>query len=170
MRHFKRGMRVKQISSSVSMIALCAWLGACGESKENVVDPLDPNVAMESGPPSAEVRETPPPSPQNLHLGDRTLGAPSDFLIAVAFYNIVGLEPPFDAWARDDPRARQANEFERAEIAGRIQQELLLAAQGATGIGYIEINTNSNFGEYDMAAQGFRLQELDSKPLLQLEL
>lgn len=160
---------MKLTNRNAAILALSLLSCACGGSRENQANEAGANQGgggtqegnagqASSGAPAQPV--TPPPI--RLNVGDRTLSAPSDFQVAVAFYNILGLDPPFNDWARADPRSRSANEFERAEIAGRIQQELLLAAQGATGIGFIELNTNSNFGEYDMSAQGFRLAELDS--------
>lgn len=152
-----------------SVFALSLLAGGCGGPRENQVGAAgaSPEAGGTSGRNGEQnsggtVAQPATPSAMRLNLGDRTLSAPSDFQVAVAFYNIIGLDPPFNDWARADPRSRSANEFERAEVAGRIQQELLLAAQAATGIGFIELNTSSNFGEYDMSAQGFRLEELDS--------
>lgn len=153
---------VKQHNSFCSIVALVALLAACGSGQ----DDADANGFGQSDEsPSAEANTASQPTsaaPQRINVGDRTLSAPTDFQMAVAFYQIVGLEPPFNDWARADPRARQANEFQRAAVATRIQEELLLAARAVTGVGFVELNAGSNFGEYDMAAQGFRLTELDN--------
>lgn len=150
-------------NSFIALIGASALLAACGGGKPEAEN--DPGNGLMQGGPSATgqpPRAPEAPPPQRINVGDRTLSMPSDFQVAVAFYNIIGLSPPFNEWARADPRSRSANEFQRAEVAGRIQQELLLAAQASQGVGFFEINTNSSFGEYDMAAQGFRLAALES--------
>ncbi len=151
-----------RLNSFIAFFGACALLSACNGGKPEAGDPANsvaqgdtPGIGQPPGAPVA-------PQPQRINVGDRTLSMPSDFQVAVAFYNIIGLSPPFNEWARADPRSRSANEFQRAEVAGRIQQELLLAAQASQGVGFFEINTDSIFGEYDMAAQGFRLAALES--------
>lgn len=141
-----------------TLLLLAGCGGGAGDNQAGAVDdPANGVVASRN-------TSTPPPPVQRapIRVGDQTLVAPTDFQMAVAFYQVVGLEPPFDAWARSDARVRNANEFDRPQIASRVQEELLLAARSVAGIGFVEINTSSNFGEYDMAAQGFRLAAIDS--------
>lgn len=100
-------------------------------------------------------------APAPINVGERTLSSPSDYQMAVLFYQVVGLEPPFRDWANADRRVRNVNEFDREDVMARVQQELVLAAQAVSGIGFVEISTRSDFGEYDMTAQGFRLETFD---------
>lgn len=142
-------------------------LASCGEGSETVGPESDPEeTAMEaySGGDEAEKITQPNPTPTKaqIYTGSDTLTNPSDFQMAVLFYKVIGLEPPFDEWARSDQRVRNANEFDRGEISTRVQEELLLASRSVADIGYVEINTNSNFGEYDMTSQGFRLSAIDA--------
>lgn len=111
------------------------------------------------GPEGTPIEEIAPPAP--INVGDRTISSPSDYQMAVLFYQVVGLEPPFKDWANADRRVRNVNEFDREEVMARVQQELVLAAQAVSGIGFVEISTRSDFGEYDMTAQGFRLETFD---------
>lgn len=149
------------IAPALLMVAACSG----GDDTENV----DPNATGEAaadaaasvgGSPMADkpVQSTGVP----ITVGEGVLSSPNDFQMAVAFYEVIGLEPPLDQWAKEDPRARSANEFDRQSVASRVQQELLLSARSVAGVGYVELNTSSRFGEYDMAAQGFRLDALDS--------
>jgi hypothetical protein len=144
-------------------IGLIVLAAACGQDagQENGITAANGTAGGSEIPP-AEPSSHSQPERAAIHVGDKTLNAPSDFQMAVAFYQIIGLEPPFDAWARSDPRAASANEFDRPAVAARVQEELLLAARSVAGVGFVELNTSSNFGEYDMASQGFRLEAIDS--------
>ncbi len=142
-------------------------VAGCGGSDEagdasGQLDGEPMEMAMD-GDDSMPEEQVPPPAPTiKLNLGEGALTSPSDFQVAVAFYQIIGLEPPFREWASSDNRVRNANEFDRAEAISRVEQELTLAASAVSNIGYITINTNSDFGEYDMESQGFYLEDISS--------
>ena len=154
---------IGRTNSFIALLGACAMLSACNGGKPDAGNDAGNGMGQAAPGETGQPPQAPDaPAPQRINVGERVLSMPSDFQVAVAFYNIIGLSPPFNEWARADPRSRSANEFQRAEVAGRIQQELLLAAQASQGVGFFEINTSSNFGEYDMAAQGFRLAALES--------
>jgi hypothetical protein len=135
-------------------------LAGCSGAPEQQLTGSDEDQSIEL-PQDNVVSEPSAPQPVSINVGDGVLTSPNDFQVAVLFYKIVGLEPPFDKWAKSDRRTEVVNEFDREEVASRIQQELLLAASSVADIGYIEINTDSRFGEYDMPSQGFRLEVFD---------
>ena len=143
-----------------------ALLAACGATDSEPdasydAEPMEEAIVDDGG----ETAEPSPvetgPASVKINVGRGTLVSPSDFQVAVLFYNVIGLEPPFRNWASSDNRVRRANEFDRPDALARAQEELLLASQAVGDIGFIQINTDSNFGEYDMTSQGFRLQEID---------
>lgn len=150
----------------IALGSLAGALAGCGATPQNsatgsnVVDVIA-SANTTTPPASANTPERAEPSRAPITVGQQTLVAPTDFQMAVLFYQVVGLAPPFDQWARNDNRVRSSNEFDRAAMASRVQEELLLTAQSVAGVGFVEINTRSNFGEYDMAAQGFRLAAID---------
>ena len=158
---------MKGCREALCLMATTLLLASCGSSEtdgSNQSGPMgfSPTTTQPgtSGMPTQD--EPAPPPTMQIHVGDQVLVSPSELQVAAAFYQIIGMEPPFDEWAKADQRARSANEFDRPAIVSRVQQELVLAAQAVAGVGYFQINTNSRFGEYDMTSQGFRLQALDS--------
>lgn len=159
-------MRSLSMMLAAGLIATTAGCGASDDTEvvdANSVGTAVPADAGSGTSTSAPLPSTPvEPAGVPIKVGEGTLVAPNDFQMAVAFYQVVGLQPPIDEWAKADSRTRSANEFDRPAVGERVQQELLLAAQSVAGIGFVELNTRSSFGEYDMAAQGFRLGDVDS--------
>jgi hypothetical protein len=153
-----------RIAVSITFFTLALMISACSDKSGGGEGPVQNEEVgvSEDAPGSENEKEEVKTQSVKINVGAGVLTSPTDFQMAVAFFNVVGLEPPFDQWAGQDRRVRAANEFDRAGMIARVQEELTLAASAVTDVGYVVLNASSDFGEYDMNAQGFRLEALDS--------
>ena len=151
----------------IGLTAALVLAAGCGK-KEDAADKTGDTAAASTaglpgmgGAPAAEVAPA-PIQPRNLRLGQAVLNNPSDAQIAMAYYQIAALPMPLDRWASQDSRVSSANEFDRPEVLTVVKQELNAAAAAMDGTGFVKINTEMSFGEYDHDALGYRLTGIES--------
>lgn len=152
----------------IGLTAALVLAAGCGK-KDETADKAGDSAASAptaglpgmSGTSAAETAPAPIQA-RTLRLGQAVLNNPSDAQIAMAYYQIAALPMPLDRWASQDSRVNSANEFDRPEVLSVVKQELTSAAAAMDGTGFVKINTDMSFGEYDHDALGYRMSGIES--------
>ena len=150
----------------IGLTAALLMVAGCGKKDEPVENTAGEDSAvglpgMGGGLAASETAPA-PIQPRMLRLGQGVLNNPSDAQFAMAYYQIAGLPMPLDRWATRDSRVGATNEFDRPEVLSVVKQELNAAAAAVDGTGFVKINTDMSFGEYDHDALGYRLNGIES--------
>lgn len=138
--------------------AMLIALAACGKKESAEGSGSDEATQTSGGSGDSEAK---PVKKSKLRVGDRTLSNPNAQQVAFAYYQISRLPAPTDAWAADDPRVRAANEFDRAQVAANVKEEIMASAEAVDGVGFFQLGSETYFGEYDSTVLGYRLKDLD---------
>lgn len=150
----------------IGLTAALVMVAGCGKKDDEGGKAVEETSAVGlpgmGGTPSAAETAPAPIQSRPLRLGQAVLNNPSEAQFAMAYYQIAGLPMPLDRWASEDSRVRAANEFDRPDILGVVKQELTAAAAAVDGTGFIKINTDMSFGEYDHEALGYRLNGIEN--------
>lgn len=156
----------------IGLTAALALTAACGDKTEEKVDSAAADAAVDTsagaglpgmggGPAPVEIAAAPIQT-RTLRLGQSVLNNPSDPQFAMAYYQIAAMPMPLDRWASQDNRVTSSNEFDRPEVLATVKQELSAAAAAVDGVGFVKINTDMSFGEYDHDALGYRLSGIEN--------
>lgn len=95
-------------------------------------------------------------------LGGRTreLVNPDGDTLVLAYYDLAGLTPPFDAWMQNDSRISMARPIDKQAQREIVRAELEAAAAAARGVGALRISMHANLSDYDPSYGEFTVRAL----------
>lgn len=91
----------------------------------------------------------------------RELEAPDAETVGWIYYDLAGVEPPLERWARKahEDQARRyrsgVNEFNAADHLAEVRAEFSKRFEGAKGFDRVRVDINGNVSEYDTEYQEF---------------
>lgn len=95
-------------------------------------------------------------------IGGRTreLVNPDGETVVLAYYDLAGLTPPFDAWMQNDARISMARPIDKQAQRGIVRAELEAAVAAARGVGALRISLHANLSDYDPSYGEFTVRAL----------
>lgn len=111
---------------------------------------------------SAATSETRSASPAREGLGGRTreLVNPDPDTMVLAYYDLAGITPPYDAWVEKDSRVTMAPAIERKTQREVVRSELEAAVAAARGVGSLRLSMDANLSDYDPTYGEFTVRAL----------